>query len=123
MALCSSQGHGGWPEKVLGEIPEGVTNAEGHAEVSYPRYTIPGEFVRTTGVTLSVNHPDFVFISHEDVIVPREAEEPHTITVKRGGTLEVLPMLDSEPLKSGDIYALWSDAQFLAEGFCPTGKY
>ena len=110
-ALRSSQGHGGWPEKLFGEIPQDETDDDGHAEITYPRYNIPGEFVRTTAVTLSVNHPDYVFISHEDVLVPRKQNEPHTVTVKRGATLEILPTLDGKPLNSADIYAIWSDAR------------
>ena len=97
-ALRCSQGHGSWYEGALGKCPEFVTDAEGQASTVYPRYTEPSEFIRTTEVTFSVDHPDYVFISHENVNVPREGKEPHVITIKRGGNLEILPTLAAKPV-------------------------
>lgn len=118
-ALRCSQGHGSWYEGALGKCPEFVTDAEGQASTVYPRYTEPSEFIRTTEVTLSVDHPDYVFISHENVNVPREGKEPHVITIKRGGNLEILPTLADKPIDPTEIYAIWSDPRAWQKGSAP----
>jgi hypothetical protein len=111
-ALRSSQGHGPWPEKILGKLPEFATNEEGHAALTYPRYAYPDEFVQTTEVTLSVDHPDYVFISHEDIAIPVKDEGAYTISIERGGNMEVVPMQNGKSAAMQGVYAEWSDARW-----------
>lgn len=108
-ALRCSQGHGSWHEKTLGKCPEFSTNAQGRADVTYPRYVVSDEFVRTTEVTLSVDQGDYVYISHEDVNVPRDEQEPHKITLHRGATVEIAPLENGKPAGLEGLYAVWSD--------------
>lgn len=110
-ALRCSQGHGQWHEETLGKCPEFLTDANGRAAITYPYYTEPGEFIRTTEVTLSVDHREYVFISHANVMVPREEKEPHTITIHRGSILEIMPLVDGQPAKLDGIRAIWSDGR------------
>ncbi|MDZ4657638.1 MAG: hypothetical protein SH868_08670 [Bythopirellula sp.] len=108
-ALRCSQGHGSWHEKTLGKLPEFTTDDEGRAEVTYPRYVSPDEFVRTTEVTLSVDQRDYVYISHENVNVPRGEQVPHEITLHRGATVEITPLENGKPAEFEGLYAVWSD--------------
>jgi hypothetical protein len=68
-ALRCSQGHGLWrPTGFGGNAPPTLsTSADGRADVPYPRYTDPDEWVRTTEVTLSIDHPEFAYVSYEFV--------------------------------------------------------
>lgn len=108
-ALRCSQGHGGWHEKTLGKRPEFTTDKQGRAEITYPRYVRPDEFVRTTEVTLSIDQRDYVYISHENIAVPREEHEPHEITLRRGATVEIAPLENGEPAELDGLYVVWSD--------------
>jgi hypothetical protein len=111
-ALRSGQGHGNWPEKI-GVKPQAVTtDVKGEAQVAYPRYAIPPEFVQTTEVTLSVDHPDYVYESHNAVNVPVEDGHVHIIELKRGGVLEVEPIENNKPAPVDNLHAIWSDSRW-----------
>lgn len=110
-ALRSSQGHGLWKSDGKGDQgpAEINTDVEGIATIVYPRFRYLDERVRTTEVTISVDHPDFVHISHEFINVPREAEQPHLVKLERGATLELAPIQDGQPAKLENLHVLWSD--------------
>jgi hypothetical protein len=111
-ALRSSQGHGAWTEKKIGsEPPTLITDNQGRAEVPYPRFTYLDERVQTTEVTLSIDHPDYVYVMYEFINVPRAESEPHEIKLKRGAVVEVLPLLDGKAAPAEDLedlHVLWS---------------
>ncbi|MEX2171354.1 MAG: Ig-like domain-containing protein [Pirellulales bacterium] len=120
-ALRCSQGHGKWRVGGLGDSePEAVTtDADGRATIAYPRYAEPKEYVSTTEVTLSLNHPDFAYISHEDVNVPREDDGPHTVTLPRGAVVEIVPIEEGKPAKLEGLYVKWSDGRSWVAGIGP----
>ena len=111
-ALRCSQGHGGWRKSGFGhsEPPLLETNVNGRVEVPYPRFTFPEERVRTTQVTLSLDHPDYNYVSYEDVDVPLE-EPIHSAKLEKGISLEVEPYIDGELADHQNIYAFWSDGR------------
>ena len=75
-AIRSSLGHGLWAKKGTGHEPETVTtDAEGKATIKYPKYRNVEEQVKSTNITLSINHLDHPYVSHEDVAVPCETYE------------------------------------------------
>lgn len=121
-ALRSSQGHGHWSEENLGKLPEFVTDDEGEATVTYPRYTYPDEFVRTTEVTLSVDHPDYVYISHEDIAVPLKEDGAFTIFITPGGTIEITPFENGVPAPTTGLHAVWSDERWYKADLDPLKK-
>src|SRR6478672_9755359 len=93
-ALRCSQGHGLWRPDGFGKSkpPEYTTDDAGSCEVKYPRYAIADERVLTTEVTLSIDHPGFALTSYEGVNVPRSETGPHKAELKRGATVEIVPM-------------------------------
>jgi hypothetical protein len=93
-ALRSSQGHGSWSTDGQGESEpsEFSTDADGRAEIEYPRYSYADERVRVLSVTLSIDHPDFAYISHENIAVPRTEAGPHVVKLARGATVEIVPV-------------------------------
>lgn len=112
-ALRSSQGHGQWSKDGQGgsEPAEYVTDADGCAKVFYPRYSYADERVRVLDVTLSIDHADFAYISHEIVHVPQEGSGPHIVTLARGATVEVMPILEGRPAELDQVFLLWSDSR------------
>jgi hypothetical protein len=120
-ALRSGQGHGNWPEKIEVKPQQVTTDEKGEAQVAYPRYAIPPEFVQTTEVTLSVDHPDYVYQSHNAVNVPVEEAHFHIIELKRGGILEVEPIENNKPAAVDNLHAIWSDSRwYQSKGFSLT---
>ena len=86
-ALRSSQGHGWWREddERAGIGPEDVfTDEDGTAAVLYPRYRDIQERVRTTSVSLWVDHPDFAYVDQLHIDVPLERSEPHKVELTAG---------------------------------------
>lgn len=120
-ALRCSQGHGEWRVDGLGDSqPQAITtDTDGRAIVAYPRYAVAKEYVRTTEVTLSLNHPEFAYISHEYINVPREGDGPHTVTLPRGAVVEIVPIEDGNPAKLEGLYAMWSDGRSWVPGIAP----
>jgi hypothetical protein len=117
-ALRCSQGHGLWIPKGFGKSkpPKYTTDDNGNCEVRYPRYAVPDERVQTTEVTLSIDHPDFALTSYEGVNVPRSESGPHTATLKRGATVEIVPMEKGKPAPLKGLSALWSDSRSYEPG-------
>ncbi len=80
-ALRSSQGHGAWNKKAIGG-PEPVmtrTDASGQTTVLFPKFADVQEQVKTTAVTVSVDHPDHPFVSSKDVEIP--CRKPHELVL------------------------------------------
>ncbi len=112
-ALRSSQGHGWWSKKKDSDKgPVAVmTDDDGLADVLYPKYRYLSEKVRTTGVSLWVDHPEYAYIDdlHINDIIKKEA--PYKITIIRGVPLEIVPTIDGKPADLKNIYAAWSDGR------------
>jgi hypothetical protein len=113
-ALRSSRGHGSWNEKATGHKlpPDSTTDEEGIARVTYPYYAHTEEHVRTSQVTISLDHREYAHVSHEDINVPYEGgEKPHEVVLPRGVTVEVEPIQDGRPADLENLYVLWSDGR------------
>jgi len=112
-ALRSSQGHGWWKSDGQGDNgpTKTTTDVDGRAMVVYPKYRYLDERIQTIEVTISIDHPDFVYISHEFINVPRQGAEPHEVKLARGATLEVEPIQDGKPAPLEGLHVLWSDAR------------
>ncbi len=120
-ALRSSQGHGSWSKDGQGgsEPPEFTTDTEGRTEIVYPRYSYADERVRVLSVTLSIDHPDFAYISHENIDVPRRETGPHVVKLARGATVEVMPVQEGRPANLNGLYLKWSDDRSWKPGVSP----
>ena len=85
-ALRSSQGHGWWREadERAGVGPRDVfTRKDGTAAVHYPRYRDIEERIRTTSVSVFIDHPDFAYVDSLHIDVPLETNEPHEVELQR----------------------------------------
>jgi hypothetical protein len=120
-ALRCSQGHGWWRPDGFGRSnpPELFTNEEGRVEVPYPQYAVPAERVRTTQVTLSIDHPEYAYVMYGNIDVPRIETEPHTIELARGAVVEIVPEVDGKAIPLDDIYLMWSDGRADIPGIAP----
>lgn len=112
-AVRSARGHGLWrpqndPRR---KPPTVVTDDNGLAVVAYPRFRDTDEQIKVTAVTVSVNHPKFVFSGYEDVAVPRATDEPYVVRVKSGGVLELTPLVDGRPAPPEGLHAMVSDSR------------
>ncbi len=117
-ALRCSQGHGLWRPDGLGdsEPPALTTDSQGRVNVPYPRYAVLGERVRTTQVTLSIDHPDFAYEMYESVDVPRKDSDAHIIELQRGATVEITPTINGDPVSPDGLHAVWSDGRSYLPG-------
>ncbi|MGD9634670.1 MAG: Ig-like domain-containing protein, partial [Pirellulales bacterium] len=120
-ALRSSQGHGTWSKDGQGESEpsEFSTDADGRAEIEYPRYSYADERVRVLSVTLSIDHPDFAYISHENIDVPLQEAGPHVVKLARGAMVEILPIQEGMPADLHGLYLKWSDSRSWKPGVTP----
>ena len=121
-ALRSSQGHGWWrkDDKWTEVVPKAVrTDSEGKATVLYPHYRISQEQVRTTAVSLSVDHPSYAYTDDVHIDVPLEKSEPYEIKLMAGVPLEIRPLIDGMPIELDDVFARWSDGRSWLPGVSP----
>ena len=121
-ALRSSQGHGWWREgdKAAGVGPKPVvTDEDGSAVVLYPNYRNVEERIRTTSVSLFVDHPDFAYIGDLHIDVPIESGEPYEIKLAAGVPVEIRPLIDGKPTRLDDVFAFWSDGRSWIPGSMP----
>lgn len=121
-ALRSSQGHGPWQEndKGAGVGPkEVVTDAEGNAIVLYPLYRHVDERIRTTAVSLTVDHPEFALTNDLHIDVPHEMKERFHITLQPGTAVEVKPSFVDKTTDISNLYFLWSDGRSYQDGIAP----
>jgi hypothetical protein len=116
-ALRSSQGHGLWRAKDKGAELDPVevrTDAKGEAIVNYPKFRSLRESVRTIGVSLAVNHPEFAYAGDLHIDVPLEKDGLHEIKLKAGVALEVRPLVNGQSPSKEDfenIFVQWSDVR------------
>ncbi|QDV75346.1 hypothetical protein [Botrimarina mediterranea] len=113
-ALRSGQGHGLWREgdERSGLDPASVkTDANGRADISYPRYRDVVEQVTTLQVSLWIDQPDFGFVDDLHIDVPLEEVVSHEVRLVRGIRPTVRPLIDGKPADLGSIYAIWSDGR------------
>ena len=121
-ALRSSQGHGWWrkgDERSNADPNAVVTNAEGVAVVLYPYYRDVEERIRTSQVSLEVDHPEFAYDSDLHIDVPLEKNEPYQIKLNNGIPLEVRPLIDGKTPDLDQIFVDWSDGRSWKPGAAP----
>jgi hypothetical protein len=120
-ALRSSQGHGMWRKE---EDPAGVgpndvvTDADGNADVLYPKYRDVQESIGVIGVSLQVDRADFAFKSDLHVDVPLETDSPHLIQLAAGAPVKLRPLIEGSAT-TDEIFALWSDGRSWLPGAAP----
>ena len=121
-ALRCSQGHGMWQLKGLGrsEPPTLTTDGEGRATVPFPKFAEPDERVLTTQVTLSIDHPEFAYITFEFIDIPRKETDDHVVTLNRGAPVELLPVQNGKPAALEGLYVTWSDSRSWKPEVSPT---
>lgn len=97
----------------IGHAPAiATTDARGIATIRYPLYRYPSRKARTTGVSLRVDHPDFVYVGDFEVKTPVNAAETPVIPLVRGATVDLLPRIDGKPAAEFDtLFAFWSDGR------------
>ncbi|MEX2115078.1 MAG: hypothetical protein WD845_17925, partial [Pirellulales bacterium] len=121
-ALRSSQGHGWWrkgDERAAVGPEDFFTDAAGNATVLYPYYRDLDEQIRTTSVSLQVDHPDFAYVDGLHIDVPLEADGPHVVELVAGAQLEIRPLLDGDSADLDDVFVLWSDGRSWKPGAAP----
>ena len=121
-ALRSSQGHGLWlaDDKRSGVGPQdAVTDDSGVAVVRYPAIRSLKEQVKTNGVSVFVDHPDFARSGDVHVDVPLETMGSHEVKLARGVRLEVRPIVDGKPAPLDNLHAFWSDGRAWLPGAAP----
>jgi hypothetical protein len=121
-ALRSSLGHGPWlkDDPGVGVEPEDVlTDEDGTAVVCYPRYRDVRERIRTRAVSLFVDHPDFAHVDTLHIDVPPKEDEPCSIKLTSGVSLEIRPLIDGAPADLDGIFASWSDTRSWRIGTAP----
>ncbi len=121
-ALRSSQGHGLWAkDDSRADVgpKDALTDAAGTATVLYPYYRDRRERIRTTSVSLQVDHLDFAFTNDLHIDVPLETSGPHEIQLAAGVLLDIRPLLDDEWANLDNLFALWSDGRSWQPGSVP----
>ena len=121
-ALGGAHGHGLWQDddKRAGVGPkEVITGKDGTATILYPRYNNLQERVRTSIVSLFVDHPKFAFVDGLHIDVPLESKGPYEIKMTPGVPVDVRPLIDGKPAPLDDVYLLWSDGRSWRKGPWP----
>ena len=121
-ALRSSQGHGWWrndDKRAEAGPKDAFTDAAGTAAVAYPYCRDRRERIRTTSVSLHVDHPDFAYIDDLHIDVPLETSDPYVIKLAAGVPLEVRPLLNGESANLDNVFMLWSDGRSWQSGSTP----
>ncbi len=78
--------------------------------IHYPFYRNVQEQIRTTAVSLNVDHPEFAYLDAVHIDVPLETPAAHTIELADGAAVEIRPFVDGEPAElEGPV--LWSDGR------------
>jgi hypothetical protein len=90
---------------------DSFTDASGAAKVRYPYYRGRAEQIRTTSVSLHVDHPGFAYPDDLHIDVPLETDGPYVIKLKRGVPLELRPTMDGQPFPVAELFAFWSDGR------------
>jgi len=87
--------------------------------VSYPLYRDLEERIRTTGVSLTVDHPEFALVNNLHIDVPHTLSEPFHISLKRGISVTIHPVFDDPTTDASNLFFLWSDGRSYQEGIHP----
>jgi hypothetical protein len=95
--------HWGWDEKRLGPPPKVQTNADGVAELPYPKYVM--EEIEVGTMTVSVEHPDFVTFREDRSVEDKPAEVQLKLGFRIAATAD--DAVTGEPIKQ-DLYGLVS---------------
>jgi hypothetical protein len=121
-ALRSSQGHGLWrkDDERAGVGPKDVfTDEDGTAAVLYPQYRDFKEQIRTTSVSLHVDHPNFAYIDSLHIDVPLESKGPYEVKMTAGVSLEMRPLINENRADLDNVFASWSDGRSWQTGSAP----
>ncbi len=119
-ALRSSQGHGHWrnDEYDRTEVsPQSTVSAEdGTATVMYPYFRDVGECIKSTSVSIHVDHPEFASPDAIDIDVPREQDQPYQVVLSRGISFKLRPTIDGKPVGTENLFVLSSDERIWKGG-------
>ena len=121
-ALRSSQGHGRWSnddKRAQVDPQHAISDAEGKAAVLYPYYRDVLERIRTTSVSLFVDHPGFAYVDDLHIDVPLEIDGPHAVELTPGVSVEVRPLIDGASADLDDVFTIWSDGRSWQKGAAP----
>ncbi|QEG00810.1 hypothetical protein Mal15_48820 [Stieleria maiorica] len=114
-ALRSGQGHGRWTDsgKDRSETkPEtSQTDEDGIAIVKYPMFRNVAEQTKTIGVSVRVDHRDYVLEGAIHLDLPHDPNTADPVVLKRGADLFVRPLIDGQPADPKLIVANWSDSR------------
>ncbi|MCS7469211.1 Ig-like domain-containing protein [Stieleria sp. ICT_E10.1] len=114
-ALRSGQGHGSWRSD--GEDRSEIkptstrTDQDGIAVVKYPKFRNVEEQTKTIGVSVSIDHPDYVLAGSVHLDLPYDLKTADPVVLKAGVDLFVRPMIDGKPADPNLIVANWSDSR------------
>ncbi|MEM9409487.1 MAG: Ig-like domain-containing protein [Planctomycetota bacterium] len=110
-ALQSALGHGTWPTKSAGGVKSKITtsNSDGVVEVEYPKFVHIDEQVKTTAITLSIDHPDYPYLSHHSVSLP--LDEAPTAVLPDGSAILVQLKMNEETIVNDNVRAIWSSGR------------
>lgn len=117
-ALRSSQGHGHWKtnDDAAGMDPQPtVSGDDGHATVRYPKFRYIDDLIKTTSVSLKVDHPAYGFENDLHIDVPLEGPR-YEVKLKKGVRCEIRPSINGTAAKVDDIFAVWSDGRSYEPG-------
>ena len=109
-AIGSAQGHGKWNEESNGgtAAESATTDSDGKVTIRYPKYSDVIEEVRSTTISIKVEHPDHPSVSDIHIKMPRKWAR--TVKLPNGSAIEATVLLDGEPVVEG-IKSLWSGKQ------------
>ncbi len=114
-ALGCGQGHGVWgpfegkPDESGMEPKPVMTDDQGIAEITYPFFRSAQEKTRTLVVSVRFVHPEYSYADAEHIDVPLEHEGPYKISMKSAASIEIEPLIDSQPVETDELYAIWSN--------------
>ncbi|MCD0457925.1 Ig-like domain-containing protein [Roseiconus lacunae] len=114
-ALRSAQGHGSWKsdgdDRSETKPETSLTDEDGIAIVKYPMFRNVAEQTKTIGVSVRVDHRDYVLEGAIHLDLPHDPNTADPVVLKRGADLFVRPMIDGKPADSQLIVANWSDSR------------
>ncbi|WP_182871436.1 Ig-like domain-containing protein [Stieleria mannarensis] len=114
-ALRSGQGHGSWrsdgDDRSETKPESSQTDEDGIAIVKYPMFRNVGEQTKTIGVSVWVDHRDYVLEGSIHLDLPHDPKTADPVVLQRGADLFVRPMIDGKPADPNQIVANWSDSR------------
>ncbi|KAA5538635.1 hypothetical protein FYK55_26855 [Roseiconus nitratireducens] len=114
-ALRSGQGHGSWSngeyDRTETQPNSAFTDANGNATVEYPFFHYLKERVRTTGVSIIVDHRDYAIPDTIHIAVPLEDDSAYEVILDRGVPAILHPTIDGKPTDTESLFAFWSEGR------------